>query len=1077
MKRMMTRNPSDRILGVCVLLSLLVPATLARGQAVTDDLRVSRSRVTGVASFVTAADGGAIAVVGAAGNTQVAAPIDFFATHGALFGVSDAAAELVRVKTKRDALGQVHTTFVQQFKKAPVFSGILKVHQNRRGEIVCVNGDFYPIPKLLDVTPGLSVREAIAIAGASMERDGLAVAKSELVVVDPGWYGDPGIGAHLAYEIVLHDQAAGIEEAFFVDAHKGAILDQWSLTCRARVRSIHDGMGTSDIPGPLARGEGDSATGDFDIDAAYDFYGDTYDYFFRAFGRDSIDGIGLVMRATVHSTAPPCPNAGWSSVSLQMTFCDNTVTDDIVAHELGHGVTQFSGNMIYQNQSGQLNESYSDVWGEMVDLFNGDAAFAGPPSGAPWPTHSTGSGLDTPNNLRAVCSPSPGHVDGVRWLVGEDAVAFGGSIRDMWDPPCAGDPDRANSPLQTCFAPDNGGVHSGSGVPNHAFAMLVDGKSFNGFVVDPIGPIKTGAVWYRALTTYLTVSSDFADAFDSFNQAATDLVGTFPNDPRTGLPIANVFTSADAAAVNNALLAVEMNTDGACGSVPNVLEIGTPATCPMQVTLFEDDFEGGVNGWTVSNSGPPTAYDWVQAGALPRGRVGTAWYCDDPAIGDCAGTSEAGLHSLTSPTIVIPGNVGRPTLSFDHFLETERLWDGGNIRIRVNGGAWVDVDHDAYRFNGPNLTMMAVDQDASAGPLAGMHAWSGAGGSWGTTTLDLSSHVNAGDTVQFRLDFGKDGCGGFGGWWVDDFRLFDCTCGGVGDCDDGLFCTNDACVGGLCVTVGSPCSGADRCDESADICEQNVLFYEGFESGVAAGWNGAGAGSTATTGRWAFGQPELTTAGGGVAQTDIAFVGKNCAFTAQNLNAGRDDVDDGVVYLVSPAIDLTGAVGAEVSYARWFFNRDLGEDIEDGLTVDVSDDDGGSWVNVETLDGNTSEAMWVLRRVPVGGFVGLTGTFRVRFGVSDGTVDGDLIEALIDEVQVGVPVMVACCMTDGNCSVLELVECQNVGGAFVPGIVDCMQLPCVAVPAASTWGLLGLGGLLLLAGRSVFGRVQSEPGV
>ena len=120
---------------------------------------------------------------------------------------------------------------------------------------------------------------------------------------------------------------------------------------------------------------------------------------------------------------------------------------------------------------------YSDIFGELVDLFNGNVAFPGPPGGTPWPTDPdyVSPGLDTPNNLRTDCSFSPEHEDGVRWLSGEDAVAFGGAIRDMWEPTCMGDPDRAYHPYQTCSPFDNGGVHSGSAIPNHAFAILTDG--------------------------------------------------------------------------------------------------------------------------------------------------------------------------------------------------------------------------------------------------------------------------------------------------------------------------------------------------------------------------------------------------------------------------------------------------------------------------------------------------------------------------------------------------------------------------------------------------------------------------
>ena len=89
-------------------------------------------------------------------------------------------------------------------------------------------------------------------------------------------------------------------------------------------------------------------------------------------------------------------------------------------------------------------------------------------------------------------------------------------------------------------------VHSGSGVPNHAFAMLTDGKTFNGITVAGIGPIKAGAVWYRALTVYLTPASDFQDAYLAINQAAADLIGTTPLDPRTGAASAGARSAGSA---------------------------------------------------------------------------------------------------------------------------------------------------------------------------------------------------------------------------------------------------------------------------------------------------------------------------------------------------------------------------------------------------------------------------------------------------------------------------------------------------------------------------------------------------
>ncbi|MCP4248336.1 MAG: hypothetical protein GY778_14915 [bacterium] len=755
---------------------VLVAGLAAQAQQTDAGIRIIRSGVTGRATFLSATDGGAIPVAPPARG--MAKPIDVLAAHGQAFGITKPDRQLVPVKVETDDLGYTHTTFQQVHHGVTVFSGVIKVHQDAAGRFTSVNGDFYVISPKLNAVPTLDVQAAEAAAREALPGTHPSVARADLVIVDPGWYGDPAVGPHLAYHIVLDDSMNGVREAFFVDAHTAEIIDQWSEIHTVKNREIYNGNGGSSLPGTLARSEGDSPVGSpEDVNRAYDYYGDTYDYYFRAFGRDSVDDLGLTMVATVNSTAPTCPNAFWSDTLLQMVFCSGTVTDDIVGHELTHGVTSFSAGLIYQNQSGQLNESFSDVFGEMIDLFNGDVAFPGAPGGTPWPTPPTGSGQDTPNNLRSACSPASSYPDGVRWLLGEDATAFGGAIRDMWDPTCAGDPDFANSSLQTCPSNDNGGVHSGSGVTNHAFAMVTDGKTCNGQTVNGIGPIKAGAVWYRALTVYLTPASDFEDAYIAFNQAAADLIGTIPDDPRTGNPSADMFTAADANEVDKALLAVELNTPGACGQGVDVLLSEAPLECPQRTTVFANDFEGGVNGWTVSNSNPPTSYDWVQTSGLPFGRSGAAWFAADLNVGDCGAHDESALHSLFSPVITLPSPIGFPTLAFTHYMETEPGWDGGNIRISVNGGGWQSVPRSAFRYSPYNIRMST----ASAGntnPLAGQEGWTGAGGTWGRSVVDLSGFASAGDSLQCRFDLGKDGCFGVTGWFMDDFEVYDCP-----DCD------------------------------------------------------------------------------------------------------------------------------------------------------------------------------------------------------------------------------------------------------------------------------------------------------
>ena len=166
--------------------------------------------------------------------------------------------------------------------------------------------------------------------------------------------------------------------------------------------------------------EGGAPTGDADADRAYDFSGDTYNYFLNEHGRDSFDGSGATIISTVHfcvTTPPQCPlqNAFWNGTQIVYGE-DFSLADDVDAHELTHAVTEFSANLFYYMQSGALNESFSDIFGETVDLTN----FAG---------------NDTP---------------AVRWLVGEDVPGIG-VIRNMINPNAFGDPGKVSDPEFQCL--------------------------------------------------------------------------------------------------------------------------------------------------------------------------------------------------------------------------------------------------------------------------------------------------------------------------------------------------------------------------------------------------------------------------------------------------------------------------------------------------------------------------------------------------------------------------------------------------------------------------------------------------
>ncbi len=704
-----------------------------------------------------------------------------------VFRINSPESQLRRTKVHVDRLGWTHVEFQQVHNDIEVFSGVLRLHFDANGDLRSANGRYYPIGDAIPNIPTISSDEAETVAVDLVGGFEPRAWSAELVIVDPGWYGDASLGARLAHYIIVEDAPVHREEAVFVDAMTGEVLDRWSLNCTALYREIYDAHGTPELPGGLIRDEGSPPNGDPEIDRLYDYLGDTYDYFLLGFGRDSFDDQGSPMIASAYYNFLTCataPNASWSFIHRRMWFCQGTTYDDIVAHELTHGVTQYSANLIYQNQPGQLNESFSDIFGELVDLFNSDSAFVGSGGVTPWTAHPSGPGVDAPNNARApnLCSlRTDGHPDGVRWLIGEDSSVWNAGLRDMWRPGCFQHPDRANAPLQTCNPLDAGGVHSGSGVLNHAFAIACDGKTFNGQTVIGIGPIKAGAIWYRALTVYLTVASDFQDAYYAINQAASDLVDTTPLDPRTGLPSESTITAADAAEVNKALLAVELNTAGACGKSVPVLDSSAPPTCTTPIIVFSDEFENGMGGWTVENTAIATPYDWQLVSSLPFDRPGTAWFCDNPNIGDCESEiNEEGVHSLISPPIVIPAGLETLTLEFTHFMESEPRFDGGNTSIRVNGGDWQLLPAVAFFHNRYNTSLFPA-QINNTNPIGGQISFTGVGGRWGASLVDIGPFAVAGDTVQVRFDFGKDGCFGFTGWYVDDLRIYGCA--SSGDCD------------------------------------------------------------------------------------------------------------------------------------------------------------------------------------------------------------------------------------------------------------------------------------------------------
>ena len=249
-------------------------------------------------------------------------------------------------------------------------------------------------------------------------------------------------------------------------------------------RTISDAGQLQRRPGRTVRTEGQPPVADVAVNEAYTGLGDTHDLYWSRYQRDSIDGRGLPLDATVHY-GRDYDNAFWDGE--RMVFGDGdgevfnrfTISLSVIAHELTHGVTQYSANLAYQGQSGALNESVSDVFGALVEQY--------------------AAGQDTRS---------------ASWLIGAGLFTEqvqGQALRSMKAPGTAYDDDVLGTDPQPASMDgyietedDNGGVHLNSGIPNRAFYLVAEALGGNAWEAP-------GQIWYDTLTgPHLTENADFA---------------------------------------------------------------------------------------------------------------------------------------------------------------------------------------------------------------------------------------------------------------------------------------------------------------------------------------------------------------------------------------------------------------------------------------------------------------------------------------------------------------------------------------------------------------------------------------
>jgi bacillolysin len=678
----------------------------------------------------------------ASGTSPGVAARAHIAKYGALFGIEDTGAELAVLHTSSAGpLTVVH--LAQRAGGVPVLGGELAVTLDSADNLVSINGETGA--PATTVTPSVPARAAARTATAAIAKSSARSATSlqatvpALWIYDPQLIGAPGPrGARLVWRLQVEATSAEPRRwTVLVDARSGMVALAFEDLEYAKDRRVCDDANkpTTNWACPSAtatraRYEGEPAVvpAEDEVNVAFDITGGVYD-FYANLGRDSLDDQGLILRSTVRicvsGLACPYANAFWDGE--QMAFGAGFArADDVIGHELTHGVTQYTSGLLYYYQSGAINESISDVMGELFDQ----------------------------QYLIASDDPTDD------WRLGEDLPS--GTIRSMSNPPSFGQPDRMTSSLWTTNVDDQafdaGGVHTNSGVGNKAAYLMAAGGAFNGQTVTGIGGAKVARIWY-ATDQLLTSGADYADLYAVMQQACANLaaIGT------------DGITAANCVQVKAALDAVEMSQPA------NEPAIAQASKCPsgyINIDKFSDDFNRAASGSLGSK--------WVETGPVsingdfqPSPAAGNALFVPEPVSDSTA----ANRYAYTSAWTALSSTYAT-YLHFDHAYSLDWLpgpstyFDGARVEIDVDGDtkSWFAPSATAWS-NGPTQTLV------SGHPLLpGAKVFAGESRGWTSSKLSLSAYK--GKKIKIRFRMATDGLPAFSaayGWWLDNVRLYQCS--------------------------------------------------------------------------------------------------------------------------------------------------------------------------------------------------------------------------------------------------------------------------------------------------------------
>ena len=736
--------------------------------------------------------------------------------HATALGLVGSVAD---VRTIVNFAGDRRIHLQQSIGGVPVMGGEAVVDLNASGQTRSIVSEFLPGAAPTSLKPSITSAEAFAryVRSSTRVSGGGShphLVSTQLTIFDPRIFGAPGVPrATLVWRLTVDNpKVSQGTRTVLVDAHRGSIVLDIANSEELANVAVCDDQNAPNSPYTIGCGQIDhqgttlstvratsTPSGNADVDGAYDNSTSTLQFYSDYLGRDSVNGRGQPITSIVNfcastASSSPCPypNAYWDGEKI-LFGQGFAAADDVVAHEISHGLTQDTARLLYYYQSGAISESLSDIYGEFVDQTDGHDLVG-----------------DATSNL---------------WQLGEDltwvdstGTTVSGPIRHMQDPTNAPEsgyaqPDSMTSPLYGIHNPwdqnsagyslfDSGDVHQNSGVGNKFAYLLTDTTPSNPLGVG-VGIGKAVPIIFGA-EQLLTSGADYRALAAALRLSCSALLGKTT-------PHGDVISQADCLVVDRAIKAVKMD------STPRGTR-AVAAICPSGrkvKTLWHDDMEHPTSGhWVKSTVGGKATPALWYYGSQPISYYGNMWigpystsgrnelWGDDPDPGDYYRTSNGQKHYIFGTpkafadhreamkvSVLIPRGV--PTfMRFNHSFgfETAPISsgllrpDGGLVEYSIDAGkTWLDARSlmSGSINNGYNghIDYWVGAKDVSLNPVVNAKhptrpAFIGQSKGYQSTRAVLTSL--AGKKVRVRFRITADQMGGEFGWAIDDVSFYSC---------------------------------------------------------------------------------------------------------------------------------------------------------------------------------------------------------------------------------------------------------------------------------------------------------------